>query len=178
MFRQAMASSLVRLEVLPVSSKLQYEKSLISQIFSGFDSAHTAVPKPKSPFMLRKVEVKPSDPAPSSASSWTPPPKEEPAVRRSPIVVERREQTPPPPVSASPTPRSRSESPASTVNPAFIALANANKKSGRKMINLTKGDPRVSPSVCSHILSVCVVFLSFFFLRLSFLFFTHLFSLL
>ncbi|XP_060754477.1 par-3 family cell polarity regulator beta a isoform X2 [Neoarius graeffei] len=139
MFRQAMASSLVRLEVLPVSNKLQYEKSLISQIFSGFDSAHTAVPKPKSPLMLRKVEVKPSDPAPSSASSWTPPPKEEPAVRRSPIVVERREQTPPPPVSASPTPRSRSESPASTVNPAFIALANANKKSGRKMINLTKG---------------------------------------
>lgn len=139
MFRQAMASPVVRLEVLPMCNKLQYEKSLISQIFSGFDSAHTIVPKPKSPFVLRKADVKAFDPTPFSSSSRTPPPREEPAVRCSPIVVERREQTPPPPVSASPTPRSRSVSPASTVNPALIALANANKKIGRKMINLKKG---------------------------------------
>ncbi|XP_053085975.1 par-3 family cell polarity regulator beta a isoform X2 [Pangasianodon hypophthalmus] len=140
MFRQAMLSPVVRLEVLPMSNKLQYEKSLISQIFSNFDSAHTVVPKPKSPFMLRKADVKFSDPAPSSSpSSLTPPPREEPTMRRSPIFVERREQTPPPPVSASPTPRSRSESPASTVNPALIALTNANKKGGRKLINLRKG---------------------------------------
>ncbi|KAF4074938.1 hypothetical protein AMELA_G00228920 [Ameiurus melas] len=141
MFRQAMLSPVVRLEVLPVSNKLQFEKSLISQIFNSLDSTQAVGPKPKSPVLLRKADAKPSAPAPptSSFSSLTPPLREEPVMRRSPVVVERREQTPPPPVSASPTPRSRSESPASTVNPAFIALANANKKGGRKMINLTKG---------------------------------------
>ncbi|XP_017312395.1 par-3 family cell polarity regulator beta a isoform X1 [Ictalurus punctatus] len=141
MFRQAMSSPVVRLEVLPVSNKLQFEKSLISQIFNSLDSAQAVGPKPKSPFLLRKADATPSDPAPSTSSfsSLTPPPREEPVMRRSPVVVERREQTPPPPVSASPTPRSRSESPASTVNPALIALATANKKGGRKMINLTKG---------------------------------------
>ncbi|XP_060716097.1 par-3 family cell polarity regulator beta a isoform X1 [Tachysurus vachellii] len=138
MFRQGMSSPLVKLEVLPVSNKLQYEKSLISQIFSSSDASHTFTPKPKSPFLLRKADVKPTDPAQFS-SSLTPPTREEPAVRRSPVVVERREQTPSPSISASPTPRSGSESPASTVNPAHIALANANKKAGRRIVNLTKG---------------------------------------
>ncbi|KAK3510696.1 hypothetical protein QTP70_013702, partial [Hemibagrus guttatus] len=58
MFRQAMSSPVVRLEVLPVSNKLLYEKSLISQIFSGVDAAHTFAPKPKSPFLLRKGDFK------------------------------------------------------------------------------------------------------------------------
>ncbi|XP_058236250.1 par-3 family cell polarity regulator beta a isoform X2 [Hemibagrus wyckioides] len=140
MFRQAMSSPVVRLEVLPVSNKLLYEKSLISQIFSGIDSTHSFTPKLKSPFLLREGDVKPADHAPSSStSSLTPPPREESAMRRSPVVVERREQTPPPPATASPTPRSGSGSPASIVNPALTALANANKKAGKKMINLTKG---------------------------------------
>lgn len=138
MFRQGMSSPVVKLEVLPVSNKLQYEKSLISQIFSSSDAAHTFTPKPKSPFLLRNADVKPTDPAPFS-SSLTPPTREEPAVRRSPVIVERREQTPSPSISASPTPRSGSESPASTVNPAHMALANANKKAGRRIVNLTKG---------------------------------------
>ncbi|KAI5616051.1 partitioning defective 3-like B isoform X2 [Silurus asotus] len=138
MFRQAMSSPVVRLEVVPMCNKLQYEKSLISHIFSGVDSAQAVTPKPKSPFLPRKADFKVSDPAPTLLpSSLTPPPREDPAVRRSPVAMERRKQTTPSPASASPTPRSRSESPASTGKPALTA--NANKKSGHKMINLTKG---------------------------------------
>ncbi|KAI5090211.1 partitioning defective 3-like B isoform X1 [Silurus meridionalis] len=140
MFRQAMSSPVVRLEVVPMCNKLQYEKSLISHIFSGFDSSQAVTPKPKSPFLARKADFKVPDPAPTLLpSSLTPPPREDPAVRRSPVAMERRKQTTPSPASASPTPRSRSESPASTGKPALTALANANKKSGHKMINLTKG---------------------------------------
>ncbi|KAM9455051.1 par-3 family cell polarity regulator beta a isoform 2-T3 [Clarias gariepinus] len=150
MFRQAMSSPVVRLEVLPVANKLQYEKSLISQLFSGIDPAHSAVPKPKSPFALRKADVRPSDPAPPV----TPPLREDPMVRRSPVAADRREQTPPLLISASPTPRSRSDSPASTGNPSLIALPNANKKIAKKMINLTKGPDGLGFTVVTRDMTV------------------------
>ncbi|XP_062866460.1 par-3 family cell polarity regulator beta a [Trichomycterus rosablanca] len=126
-FRQAMSSSVVQLEVLPASNKLRYEKSLIGQIFNGPDSAHTAAPKPKSPLPLRA--------APSSPTG----PKEVPApIRRggppdagAGTQAEWRRETPPLTVRASPTPKSRSESPASAVT--------ANRKGDRKQIDLTKG---------------------------------------
>ncbi|XP_076879306.1 par-3 family cell polarity regulator beta a [Brachyhypopomus gauderio] len=129
-FRQAMSSPVVHLEVVPVANKVQYEKSLISQLFNSSDSAQQVVPKPKSPFVLRKV-------------LQTPPLNEEPPTRYAPSE-ERREETPPPPpppVSASPTPKPRSESPAPRKSPAHSMLASmANKKGSKNQkINLTKG---------------------------------------
>ncbi|XP_037399422.1 par-3 family cell polarity regulator beta a isoform X2 [Pygocentrus nattereri] len=140
-FRQAMSSPLVRLEVLPVANKLTYEKSLIGQLFSGPESVPHTVPKVKSPFLVRKADGKATDRL-LRPSSETPPPEETPPpVRHAPKEAERRQETPPPPVSASPTPKGRSESPASRRSPALATPPNtATKKGGKKMkINLTKG---------------------------------------
>ncbi|KAL6481227.1 hypothetical protein MHYP_G00093070 [Metynnis hypsauchen] len=140
-FRQAMSSPLVRLEVLPVANKLNYEKSLIGQLFSGPESVPYTVPKVKSPFLVRKADGKATDRL-VRPSSETPPPEETPPpIRHAPMEAERRQETPPPPVSASPTPKGHSESPASRRSPALATLPNtATKKGGKKTkINLTKG---------------------------------------
>ncbi|XP_041711601.2 partitioning defective 3 homolog B isoform X2 [Coregonus clupeaformis] len=56
-FRQAMSSPLVRLEVLPLANKQRYEKRLIGQLFTD---GHDSVPKAKSPLMIhRKMDAKP-----------------------------------------------------------------------------------------------------------------------
>lgn len=139
MFRQAMSSSKVRLEVLPVANKVRYEKSLIGQLFNSTDP-NQAVPKPKSPFLVRKL-VPGTATTPSPEPSQTPPLKEEelPLVRNTPM--EMRKDTPSPTVCASPTLKDRSESPAPRKTPALTTLVNMiNKKSGKKMrIDLKKG---------------------------------------
>ncbi|CAB1328062.1 unnamed protein product, partial [Coregonus sp. 'balchen'] len=56
-FRQAMSSPLVRLEVLPLANKQRYEKRLIGQLFTD---GHDSVPKAKSPLMIhRRMDAKP-----------------------------------------------------------------------------------------------------------------------
>ncbi|XP_035391010.1 par-3 family cell polarity regulator beta a isoform X2 [Electrophorus electricus] len=137
-FRQAMSTPAVRLEVLPVANKLQYEKSLISQLFNSSDSAHQSAPKLKSPFLLGKADTKHADPPPAVQALL---PKEDPPARHVPAETERLEETPPPLVHASPTPKPRSESPAPRRSPAHSMMASAaNKKGGKNQrINLTKG---------------------------------------
>lgn len=142
-FRQAMSSSTVRLEVLPVANKLRYEKSLISQVFNSTEPT-TVVPKVKSPFLVHKL--RPSNavtPSPEPPVSQTPPLKEEELrpARHSPVESNHHRDTPSPPVSASPILKDRSESPAPKMTPALTALVNMTcKKPGKKMkIDLKKG---------------------------------------
>ncbi|XP_064825492.1 par-3 family cell polarity regulator beta a isoform X2 [Oncorhynchus masou masou] len=56
-FRQAMCSPLVRLEILPLANKQRYEKRLIGQLFTD---GHDSIPKAKSPLMIhQKMDAKP-----------------------------------------------------------------------------------------------------------------------
>lgn len=139
LFRQAMSSSKVRLEVLPSYNKLRYEKSLIGQLFNNTDP-NLAVPKPRSPFLVRKLGSA-TTPSPEPPFSQTPPLKEEgPPLARN-TLAEMRKDTPSPTVSVSPTLKDRSESPAPKKTTALATLGNTiNKKSGKIMkIDLKKG---------------------------------------
>ncbi|XP_051753408.1 par-3 family cell polarity regulator beta a isoform X1 [Ctenopharyngodon idella] len=142
-FRQAMSSSTVRLEVLPVANKLRYEKSLIGQLFNNTEPT-TVVPKVKSPFLVHKLRPSnASTPSPEPPASQTPPLKEEELrpARHPPAESNHRRHTPSPPVSASPTLKDRSESPAPKKTPALaMAVDMINKRPGKKMkIDLKKG---------------------------------------
>ncbi|XP_056309834.1 LOW QUALITY PROTEIN: par-3 family cell polarity regulator beta a [Danio aesculapii] len=139
-FRQAMSSSstsTVHLEVLPVANKLRYEKSLIGQLFNSTEP-NPAVPKIKSPFLVRKLT--PSNtatPSPEPVASQTPPIKEEELqrARHTPIESNHQSSTPSPPVSTSPTLRDHSESPALA-----SVVHMVTKKAGKRMrIDLKKG---------------------------------------
>lgn len=139
-FRQAMSSSstsTVHLEVLPVANKLRYEKSLIGQLFNSTET-NPAVPKIKSPFLVRKLT--PSNtatPSPEPAASQTPPIKEEELqrARHTPVELNHQSSTPSPPVSTSPTLRDHSESPALA-----SVVHMVTKKAGKRMrIDLKKG---------------------------------------
>uniref|UniRef100_UPI0037E7F70D par-3 family cell polarity regulator beta a n=1 Tax=Semicossyphus pulcher TaxID=241346 RepID=UPI0037E7F70D len=152
-FRQAMGSSSVRLEVLPVLQKQRYERSVIGQLFDGKEP--TA--KVKSPMVVRaktdpqpepkqdtkpniKLEVKQPDPrvkTPEPAAIKTPPP-----VPQSGYYSERVSPAPPAGAgSSSPTQRPRSQSPLASKSPVPSSLANlTSKKGGKKIkIDLKKG---------------------------------------
>uniref|UniRef100_A0A8C6PVR5 PDZ domain-containing protein n=1 Tax=Nothobranchius furzeri TaxID=105023 RepID=A0A8C6PVR5_NOTFU len=140
-FRQAMSSSSVRLEVLPAANKPRYEKSLIGQLFTGDgkDSPSATM----SPMMTRsranalpelkqnpKVEIKQP---------------EMPSKTQEPVVLHTRSLASPTPpaavTSSSPTPRMTNQSPVSSKNPGLPALSNVtNTKGGKRMkIDLKKG---------------------------------------
>ncbi|KAE8278467.1 Partitioning defective 3-like protein B [Larimichthys crocea] len=152
-----MSSPSVRLEVLPVSNKPRYEKSLIGQLFTGDGKDSPAVAK--SPLILRaktdpqpepkqdtklntKLEVRRQDPrakTPEPAVINTPPPSE---LQPGHDSLERVSPAPPArAASASPTPRTRSQSPPASKNPVLPGLASlTSKKGGKKMkIDLKKG---------------------------------------
>ncbi|XP_022535966.2 partitioning defective 3 homolog B isoform X3 [Astyanax mexicanus] len=131
-FRQAMRSPVVRLEVLPVANKERYEKSLISHLYSSENheaSFWTKDPPPlKVKSMLRPVEASSSgrqaEPQESSSSA------------------ESRSLGSPLPLSLSPTPRSKSsDSPLLRKSHTLSPLAGfANKKGGKRLkIDLKKG---------------------------------------
>ncbi|CAB1452811.1 unnamed protein product [Pleuronectes platessa] len=144
-FLQAMGTSTVRLEVVPVPNKLRYEKSLIGQLFTG--DAKDLSAKIKSPMLVRpKTDMHP-EPKPHSK------PNSNVEVRR----PDARAKTPEPPAAyapadellssngSSPTPslRTESSSPASRspVPPGPPGLANlSSKKGGKRLkIDLKKG---------------------------------------
>ncbi|XP_053272788.1 par-3 family cell polarity regulator beta a [Pleuronectes platessa] len=146
-FLQAMGTSTVRLEVVPVPNKLRYEKSLIGQLFTG--DAKDLSAKIKSPMLVRpKTDMHPHpEPKPHSK------PNSNVEVRR----PDARAKTPEPPAAyapadellssngSSPTPslRTESSSPASRspVPPGPPGLANlSSKKGGKRLkIDLKKG---------------------------------------
>ncbi|XP_034720606.1 par-3 family cell polarity regulator beta a isoform X2 [Etheostoma cragini] len=152
-FRQAMSTSLVRLEVLPQANKPRYEKSLIGQLFTS-DSKDSSA-KAKSPMVAKtnsqpepqkdtklntKLEVRPQD-----TRAKTPEPA---VVNPSPAELqpghgslERVSPTPPTrAASSSPTPRPRSQSPLASKSPAPGMASLSSKKGGKKIrIDLKKG---------------------------------------
>ncbi|XP_035006506.2 par-3 family cell polarity regulator beta a isoform X1 [Hippoglossus stenolepis] len=146
-FLQAMGTSSIRLEVVPVPSKLRYEKSLIGQLFTGDTKDLSA--KVKSPMLVRAKTDPHPEPKPHSK------PNSNVEVRR----PDPRAKTPEPPAAyapaayapadelhssngSSPTPSARtaSSSPASR-SPVPPGLANlSSKKGGKRLkIDLKKG---------------------------------------
>lgn len=156
MFRQAMGSSSVRLEVLPAASKPRYEKSLIGQLFSADDKVSSSK---ASPIVVRaktdsqpepKQDIKPNtklEVRRPDTRAKTP----EPAVVN-PLPVELQsghgslERVSPTPagraVSSSPTPRTHSQSPLASKSPVLPGLANlTSRKGGKRLkIDLKKGN--------------------------------------
>ncbi|XP_030011302.1 par-3 family cell polarity regulator beta a isoform X1 [Sphaeramia orbicularis] len=145
-FRQAMSSPVVRLEVVPVSNKSRYEKSLIGQLFTG-DAKDT---KGRSPMVLRSKPDPQLNPKPElkrpDARSKTPdpapvnPPQAE--LHSRPGSLEGGSPTPPArAASSSPTPRSQNQSPQTSRSPVMSSLANlTNRKGGKRIkIDLKKG---------------------------------------
>ncbi|XP_078099604.1 par-3 family cell polarity regulator beta a isoform X2 [Sander vitreus] len=154
-FRRAMTTSAVRLEVLPQANKPHYEKSLIGQLFTSDGKDSSA--KAKSPMVARakinsqpepqkdtklntKLEVRRPD-----TRAKTPEPA---AVNPSPAELQRvhgslERVSPTPPAraaSSSPTPRPRSQSPLASRSPAPGMASLSSKKGGKKIkIDLKKG---------------------------------------
>uniref|UniRef100_A0A672LNF1 Par-3 family cell polarity regulator beta a n=1 Tax=Sinocyclocheilus grahami TaxID=75366 RepID=A0A672LNF1_SINGR len=156
-FRQAMSLPTMRLEVLPVANRLQYEKSLIGQLFNNTEP-NPVVPKVKSPFLVHKLKSNTSTPSPEPPASQTPPQKEEEIqpARHTPIETDHRRATSSPPVSTSPTLKDHSESPTPKKTPALGTLVNMiNKKPGKKMkIDLKKGTEGLGFTVVTRDLSL------------------------
>ncbi|XP_049450233.1 partitioning defective 3 homolog B-like isoform X2 [Epinephelus fuscoguttatus] len=120
LFRQAMRSPVVRLEVVPSSNRERYEKSLIGQLFgsSAGPDGSPRIPKTKEP------------PPPIKAKPVFKPP-ENPAMR---LAEEAATMEP-----AVGTPKGRSESPLHKKSPALSSLV-TNKRGGRRLrIDLKKG---------------------------------------
>ncbi|XP_022624091.1 partitioning defective 3 homolog B-like [Seriola dumerili] len=147
-FRQAMTSSAVCLEVLPVANKLRYEKSLIGHLFTGDGKESSA--KAKSPMVVRAKADSQPEPRPDpklntklevrrpDTRAKTP----EPAAVNTPSVeiqsghgsLERVSPAPPARgASSSPT---RSQSPLASRSPALPGLANLTSKKGGKRIKI------------------------------------------
>ncbi|XP_059198420.1 partitioning defective 3 homolog B isoform X2 [Centropristis striata] len=134
-FRQAMRSPVVRLEVVPAANRERYEKSLIGQLFgssAGPDSSPriTKTKEPPPPVKAKPV-FKPS---------------ENPALRLA-------EEASSAEVSVS-TPKGRSESPLLKKSPALSSLV-TNKKGGRRLrIDLKKGSEGLGFTVVTRDSSV------------------------
>ncbi|XP_029980366.1 partitioning defective 3 homolog B-like isoform X3 [Sphaeramia orbicularis] len=119
-FRQAMRSPVVRLEVVPSSSRDRFEKSLIGQLFNS------SVGSDGSPRVIRTKE-----PPPPVKAKPIFKPSENPALRLAEDSTGLE-----PPVSAL---KGRSESPLLKKSPALSNLV-ANKRGGRRLrIDLKKG---------------------------------------
>ncbi|XP_028255890.1 partitioning defective 3 homolog B-like isoform X2 [Parambassis ranga] len=146
-FRQAMTSPLVRLEVLPAANKPRYEKSLIGQLFTGDSKESTA--KTKSPMMARaKIDSQPQPKLNSNSEVRQPDTRArtpEPAAENMASIelharrgsLERFSPTPQGrDASSSPTPRTRSQSPLASKGPVLPGLATLTSKKGGKRIKI------------------------------------------
>lgn len=129
-FRQAMRSSIVRLEVVPVFNKERFEKSVISHLFNPETpdaSARTKEPPPlKVKPMVRPVE---------SSSGW------QAEFQESSSSLESRSLGSPLPINLSPTPRGKSAESSLLKNSLGPSpQQNHNKKGGKRLrIDLKKG---------------------------------------
>lgn len=152
-FRQAMSTPSVRLEVLPVSNKPRYEKSLIGQLFTadGMDASAKA----KSPVLVRaKMEFQPDSKPNGKQETRLPDMRTktpEPTVVNAPPAElqsghESLERASPVPVaraaSISPTPGTGNQSPLPNKGPVVPGLPNLTSRRGGKRIkiDLKKGN--------------------------------------
>ncbi|XP_054471402.1 partitioning defective 3 homolog B isoform X2 [Anoplopoma fimbria] len=131
-FRQAMRSPVVRLEVVPSVNRERYEKSLIGQLIgnsAGPDSSPQIAKTKEPPPVKAKPVFKPS---------------ENPTMR----LAEEAAST------EAATPKGRSESPLNKKSPALSSLV-TNKKGGRKLrIDLKKGSEGLGFTVVTRDSSV------------------------
>ncbi|XP_078795348.1 partitioning defective 3 homolog B isoform X3 [Oryzias latipes] len=134
-FRQAMRSPVIFLEVVPPSNKDRYERSLIGQL-SGTSSGATH---------SGSFSAKAKDPPPPIKAK----PVFKPPENLSPRQTE--DASPPEPVA---TLKGRSESPLLRKSPAFTSMV-TNKRGGRKLrIDLTKGSEGLGFTVVTRDSSV------------------------
>ncbi|XP_054871174.1 partitioning defective 3 homolog B isoform X3 [Amphiprion ocellaris] len=134
-FRQAMRSPVVRLEVVPSSSRERYEKSLIGQLFGNNTGPNN------SPRVTRTKE-----PPPLIKAKPVFKPSENPATR---LAEEAASLEP-----AVNTPKGRSESPLLKKSPALTSLV-TNKRGGRRLrIDLKKGSEGLGFTVVTRDSSV------------------------
>ncbi|MEQ2211487.1 hypothetical protein XENOCAPTIV_003482 [Xenoophorus captivus] len=140
-FRQAMSSPSVRLEVLPVGSKPRYEKSLIGQLFTGDDKEPPV--KTKSSLVPRAVtDSQPEAKLNPKVQFQQPDTQNTPPLQPKYGSLERASPTPPAQtVNNSPTPRTGSQSPLANKSPVAPGLSNLTNKKGvkRMKIDLRKG---------------------------------------
>ncbi|XP_064803314.1 partitioning defective 3 homolog B-like [Oncorhynchus masou masou] len=132
-FRYAMRSPMVRLEVVPVSNRERYEKSLIGQLFNQSGSPK-ATPKTssKEPPSI-KPAFKPSD-SPTARMA-----EDSSSLEGRPMGSPHLAH--PVPVSLSPVPKEKSDSPLLKRSPTFSTLVGfTSKKGGKRLkIDLKKG---------------------------------------
>uniref|UniRef100_UPI003AAD4151 partitioning defective 3 homolog B-like n=1 Tax=Centroberyx gerrardi TaxID=166262 RepID=UPI003AAD4151 len=134
-FRQAMRSPVVRLEVVPSPNRERYEKSLIGQLFNSS-------PGPDSSPRIAKTK----EPPPPIKAKPAFKPSENPAVRLAEDAANLEAA-----ISAS---KGRSESPLLKKSPALSSLV-ANKKGGRRLrIDLKKGSEGLGFTVVTRDSSV------------------------
>ncbi|CAG10111.1 unnamed protein product [Tetraodon nigroviridis] len=119
-FRQAMHSPVVHLEVVPSATRERYEKSLIGQLF-GNGIGPDASPR----------VTKAKDPPPPIKAKPTFRPSESPAIRMAEEVAAME--------TALSSPKDRSESPLLRKNPALSCLVSSKKGGRRLRIDLKKG---------------------------------------
>ncbi|KAM4560130.1 par-3 family cell polarity regulator beta a isoform 2-T2 [Odontesthes bonariensis] len=141
-FRQAMMSSTVCLEVLPSANKPRYEKSLIGQLFTG--DGKDSPPKTRSPMVARaltdlqpepKLDFKLNARAEARRAKTPEPPQVQPLS--GPGSLERVSATPPArAASSSPTPRTHSQSPRTSKSPPLPGLSNLTSRKGGKRIKI------------------------------------------
>ncbi|XP_020775984.2 partitioning defective 3 homolog B isoform X2 [Boleophthalmus pectinirostris] len=137
-FRQAMRSPIVRLEVVSSSNRERYEKSLIGQLFNS-------TPVPPGPESSPRVP-KPKDPPPPVMAKPVFRPPESTAMRTPEEAVPME-----PPVRA---PRSRSQSPHSRISPGLSSLVSSKRGGRRIRIDLKKGSEGLGFTVVTRDSSV------------------------
>ncbi|XP_045563827.1 partitioning defective 3 homolog B isoform X3 [Salmo salar] len=132
-FRYAMRSPMVRLEVVPVSNRERYEKSLIGQLFnqSGSPKATLKTSSKEPPSI--KPAVKPYD-SPTARMA-------EDSISLEGRPMGSPHLAHPVPVSLSPVPKEKSDSPLLKRSPTFSTLVGfTSKKGGKRLkIDLKKG---------------------------------------
>ncbi|XP_052421014.1 partitioning defective 3 homolog B isoform X4 [Carassius gibelio] len=129
-FREAMRSSIVRLEVVPVFNKERFEKSVISHLFNSENPDTSTRTKDPPPLKVKPI-VRPVE----SCSGW------QAEFQESNSSLEGRSLGSPLPLSLSPTPRSKSaDSPLLKNSLGPSPLQNQNKRGGKRLrIDLKKG---------------------------------------
>ncbi|KAL4635801.1 hypothetical protein GN956_G13564 [Arapaima gigas] len=134
-FRMAMRSPTVRLEVLPVTNKQLYEKSLIGQLFNPEVNNRVARAVLPAPLMTNSDTKRVESPA------RTPELISQVGEGQTSHSLEGPRLDPAQPASQSPTPRGSSSSPLLKKSPGLVPVVGlANKKGGKKLkIDLLKG---------------------------------------
>uniref|UniRef100_A0A673JYW4 Par-3 family cell polarity regulator beta b n=1 Tax=Sinocyclocheilus rhinocerous TaxID=307959 RepID=A0A673JYW4_9TELE len=129
-FRQAMRSSIVRLEVVPVFNKERFEKSVIGHLFNSENPDTSTRTKDPPPLKVKPI-VRPVE----SSSGW------QAEFQESNSSLEGHSLGSPLPLSLSPTSRSKSaDSPLLKNSLGPSPLQNHNKKGGKRLrIDLKKG---------------------------------------